>query len=181
MDVAERLAHRLAHALLVLGVQEREQQADRDGVDLGVAQRLDRLLHALVVERLELALRPHPLAHGEAQVARHERLGPPLGEVVERRPVLARELDQVAEALGGDQRGARAAALEQRVGGDGHAVRERGDVIRVDGLERVHHTFRLIVGRARHLRRPDAHTVERHEVRERTSHIDADADHLCPL
>ena len=85
VDVAERLAHRLAHALLVLGVQEREQQAHRHGVDLGLAQRLDRLLHALLVERLELALGPHPLAHGEAQVARHERLGPPLGEVVERR------------------------------------------------------------------------------------------------
>ena len=53
MDVAERLAHRLADALLVLGVQEREQQADRHGVDLGLAQRVDRLLHAGVVERLD--------------------------------------------------------------------------------------------------------------------------------
>ena len=141
MDVAERLAHRLADALLVLGVQEREQQADGDGVDLGLAQRLDRRLEALLVERLELAVRPHPLADGEAAVARHERLGAALGEVVERGQVLARELDQVAETLGGDERGARAAALEQRVGGDRHAVREGGHLIGVDALERIHHTF----------------------------------------
>ena len=59
----QRLADRLADALLVLGVQEREQQADRDGLDLGLAQRVDGLLHAVLVERLELALGPHPLAH----------------------------------------------------------------------------------------------------------------------
>ena len=144
VDVAERLAHRLADALLVLGVQEREQQADRDGVDLGLAQRVDRLLHAGVVERLDLALRAHPLAHGEAQVARDERLRPPLGQVVERGAVLAGELDQVAEAGGRDERGARAAALEQRVGGDRHAVRERAHGPRVDPLERVQHALRLV-------------------------------------
>ena len=42
VDVGQRLAHRLAHRALVLGVQEREQQADRDGLDLGLAQRVDR-------------------------------------------------------------------------------------------------------------------------------------------
>ena len=180
MDVRERLAHRLAHAPLVLRVQEREQQADRDGVDLRLAQRVERALQALLVERLELALRPHPLAHGEAQVARDERLGPALGEVVERRAVLARELDQVAEALGRDERGARAAALEQRVGGDRHPVGEGGHVGGVDRLQRVHHALRLVIGRTRDLARDHALSVERHEVGERTPHIDADPDHLAP-
>ena len=95
----ERFPYRFAHLLLVLGVQEREQQADRDGVDLRLPQRVDGLLQAVLVERLELALGPHPLLHREAQISRHQRLRAPLGEVVERRAVLAGELDQVAEAL----------------------------------------------------------------------------------
>ena len=181
VEVRERFPYRFADLLLVLGVQEREQQADRDGVDLGLPQRVDGLLHAVLVERLELAVGPHPLLHREAQIPRHERLRAPLGEVVERRAVLAGELDQVAEALGRDQRGARAAALEQRVGGDRHPVRERGHVAGLDRLQRAHHTLGLIVGRARHLARRDAGSVEGHEVRERAAHIDADSDHLRPI
>ena len=40
------------------------------------------------------------------------------------RPVLAADLQHVAEAVGGHERGARAAPLEQRVRGHGHAVGE---------------------------------------------------------
>ena len=43
---------------------------------------------------------------------------------------LAAELDDVLEALGGDEHRARALALEQRVGGDGRAVGERLDLLR---------------------------------------------------
>ena len=181
MDVPERLAQRLADAALVLGVQEREQQAHRDRLDVGLAQRLDRLADAVVVERLDLAVRAHPLAHGEAQVARHERLRPALGEVVERRAVLARELDQVAEALRGDERGARAAALEQRVGGDRHPVREGRHVGGVDGLEAAHHPLRLVVGRARHLGGHDSPAIQRHQVGEGSSNIYTDPDQSRPL
>ena len=49
-------------------------------------------------------------------------------QLVEVRPVLAGELDHVGEAGGREQRGARGAALEQRVRRDGHAVREALDV-----------------------------------------------------
>ena len=181
MDVAERLAHRLADAALVVGVQEREQQAHRDRLDVRLAQRVDRLGDAVLVERLDLAVRAHALAHGEAQVARHERLGAALGEVVEGRAVLARELDQVAEALGGDERGARAAALEQRVGGDRHPVREGRHVGGLDGLEAAHHPFRLILGRARHLGGQDSPTIERHQIGEGSSNIDTDPDHSGPF
>ena len=181
MDVAERLAHGLADAALVLGVQEREQQAHRDRLDVGLAQRLDRLAHAVVVERLELAVRAHALAHGEAQVARHERLGAALGEVVERGAVLARELDQVAEALGRDERGARAAALEQRVGGDRHPVRERRDVGGLDGLEAAHHALGLILGRARHLGGHDTPAIQRHQIGEGSSNIHTDPHQSAPL
>ena len=180
MDVPERLAHGLADAPLVLRVQEREQQAHRDGLDVGLAQRLDRLGDAVVVERLDLAVRAHPLAHGEAQVARHERLGTALGEVVEGGAVLARELDQIAEALRRDERGARAAALEQRVGGDRHPVRERRDVGGVDGLEAAHHALGLILRRARHLGRHDTPAIQRHEIGEGSSNIHPHPDHCAP-
>ena len=55
------------------------------------------------------------------------------------------------------------------------------DVARVDGLERAHHALGLILGRARHLGRPHADTIERHQVGERAPDIDADADHARPL
>ena len=44
---------------------------------------------------------------------------------------LAAEREHVGEAVGGDQRGARDTALQQRVGGDGHAVREATHVGRL--------------------------------------------------
>src|SRR5204862_345512 len=68
-------------------------------------------------------------------------------EVAARLPA---ELDDVGEAVGRDERGARGVALEQRVGGDGHPVRELGDVARratralERGVYRGHHALRLI-------------------------------------
>ena len=181
VDVPERLAHRLADAALVVGVQEGEQQADRHRLDLRLAQRLDRLAHAVLVERLDLAVGPHALADGEAQVARHERLGPALGEVVERGAVLARELDQVAEALGRHERRAGAAALEQRVGGDRHPVREGRDVGGLDGLEAAHHALRLVLGGARHLGGQDVPAIQRHQISEGSSNIYTNPDQSRPF
>ena len=76
------------------------------------------------VERLELgAVGVEPAAAPPSAVAaRHERLGPVGPRVVERRPVLAGDLDHVGEALGGDQRDPGAPPLEQGVGGDRGAV-----------------------------------------------------------
>jgi hypothetical protein len=181
VDVAQRLAHRLAHAALVVGVQEGEQQADGDGLHVRLAQLLDRLAQAVLVERLDLAVRPHALAYGEAEVARHERLGAALREVIEGGAVLARELDQVAEALGGDERRARTAALEQRVGRDRHPVREGLHVGGLDGFEAAHHPLRLILGGARHLRGHHPPAIERDEIGEGSSNIHTDSDHSRPF
>jgi hypothetical protein len=48
--------------------------------------------------------------------------------VVEAEAILARDVEEVGEAAGRDERGAGAAALEQRVGADGHPVGERGEL-----------------------------------------------------
>ena len=71
--------------------------------------------------------RRHPLGHLEAQVARHERLG--LGgqvEAVEVRAGSARDLEHVAEAARGDEADGRAAPLDDGVGDQRRAVRQRG-------------------------------------------------------
>ena len=68
---------------------------------------------------------------------------------------LAPERDQVGETLRRHQRGPGAAPLEQRVGGDSHAVRELGDVGRVTAGIREHgthsgdHAFGLVLGSSR--------------------------------
>ncbi len=70
----------------------------------------------------------HALGRAEAQLVGDERRRRGVAEPVEVRPRLAPELDDVGEAVGRDQRGARGAPLEQRVGRDGHAVGEALDV-----------------------------------------------------
>ena len=92
--------------------------------------------HLVLVERrLDAAVVAQPLADLEAQVAGDEQRRLVGLQVVEIRPVLAADLEQVAEALGGDEAGRDAAVLDQRVGGDRGAVAEIGDLGR-RGLRR---------------------------------------------
>ena len=113
-------------------MQEREEQADRDRLDLGSRQTRDRLLQRARVERDEHPFRPHALAHREAELARDERRGLVRGEVVERGAVLAADLENVAEPLGGDERRTRAAPLQQGVRRHRRPVREHVHGIRRD-------------------------------------------------
>ena len=69
--------------------------------------------------------RVEPPADLEPPRARHERRRPHHGGVVERGPVLPADLDDVAEALGGDERDRGRLPLQQGVGGDRGAVGER--------------------------------------------------------
>jgi len=70
---------------------------------------------------------PHPLGHLEPERARHEDGGLVGLEVVEVRPALTADLEEIAKALGGDQAGRGAAMLDQGVGGDRGAVSEIAD------------------------------------------------------
>ena len=67
---------------LVVGPVEREEQAHGYGLRLDLGQRLE-------VERLEHAVRADALAHAEAALERHERLGMARAEAVEVRAILA--------------------------------------------------------------------------------------------
>ena len=126
-------AQQLADALLVDRVQVAVKQADRDRDHVLLGQCTGDFVNPVFVQGLQHgACRVEPLIDLEAEIARHE--WPRLLEVdvVEVRPDLAADLQHVAEALGGDERGPWGLALDQGVGGDGGAVDEVGDGVRRD-------------------------------------------------
>ena len=112
-----------ADPLLVDRVGVGVQQADRDRLDALLGERPGDRPDRVLVERDEhLAVPVEPFRDPEAQRPRDERDGLLELDVVQRRPDLAADLEDVAEALGRDQRGPRDLALDDRVGRHGRAV-----------------------------------------------------------
>ncbi len=116
----------------------------------------------------------------EAEVGVDQGPGPGPARVVEAGAGLAADVEQVGESPRRDQCGARAALLEQGVGPDGHPVGERLDVAGPgagalqDLVDRGDHAARLILGRARDLRRVQAVAVEQRGVGEGPTDVDAE-------
>ncbi len=180
--VRQRLAQDLGHARLVRRVAEREQQAHGHGLHPGAREPLRRSRHALVVERPDDVVRPHPLVDLHAQPARHHGRRGRLVQPVQARTGLAAEEEQVAEALGGDQRRACQAPLEQGVGRDRGAVHEVGDVAgrdtgALEHLARSRHHPLLLTRAAQDLRRDHPVRPDEHGVGERAAHVDAERVH----
>ena len=101
------------------------QEDDGDRLDAALGQLARQPLHVGLVKLLERrAVGQGALRHVEAQIARHERARVLQHQVVEIVALLAPDLDRVAEALGGQQRGPRAFALDDRVGDQRGAVDE---------------------------------------------------------
>src|SRR5207237_385492 len=90
----------LDHSALVPGMPEREEEADADRLGVEVGQRRQ-------VERLELARRAHAAPDADATLERYERRRVLLAGAIEVRPRLPAELEEVLEALRGDECGAR--------------------------------------------------------------------------
>ena len=121
--VAQHLAGQLAQLLLVGRVDVGVEQADRHALHLAAAQHRELAARLVGVERAQLAaVGEHPLDHAAAQVARHERPGgvaeraPPggVGLPVERAADRA-AVEDVAEALGGEEGDLRQPARDDRV------------------------------------------------------------------
>ena len=90
-------------------------------------------------------------------------------------------MEQVLEALGADERRARALALEERVRGDGRPVREQLDLISADRRRCREHRL-LLPGGGRNLGRPKLVLVrEQDRIRERAADVDAEDGHLLKL
>ena len=135
----------------------------------------------LEVERDELAVRPGSTADPDAALERHERRRMLGARPIEVRARLATEVQDVLEALVRDERGARPAALEERVGRDRRAVGEAVDATVAptatsSGDDRV----LLTLGR-RHLRDPDLAVRDEHCVRERPADVDPERAHRVIL
>ena len=129
-DLGRVRAQQLADRLLVRRIAVAVQQAHRDRLDALRMQRSDQAQHLIRVEpHLDGAVGEHALVQLEAQTARRERGRPFHEQIVHVVAVLAPDLDRVAKAARGDQRGAGALAFDQRVGEQGgavHHVRDRG-------------------------------------------------------
>ena len=127
-DVDVRAAPRAgasAIAPLVARVEVGEEQADRDG--LGSAARELARPAGRPPPSASASITPSgadPLGGLEAQLVGDQGLRLGRAGAVEARAVLAADLEQVGEPPGRDQRGARAALLEQGVGAHGHPVGE---------------------------------------------------------
>ena len=120
------LAHDAGDSLLVLRIQEREEEADGDGLDARLLQLPDLLARFLLVERDQY--RPvlrDPLGNRQPVAAPHDRIPLP-GEVLVVREVerllVAGDVEDVAVALGRDHPDLRAVVLDHDVRGDRRPV-----------------------------------------------------------
>ena len=155
-----------------------------------------RAPHRVLVERHEHRAvgASDPFAHGLAVPPRHQLVLLPRqvelqAEVV--RPLVARDVQDVAKAFGRDQPAPRAVVLEDDVGRDRGAVHEVVDVAGPDARlpaqldEALDRPDRRIAHRGRHLVNRDSPelVVDEHEVDVRTADVDSDplhAQNRCP-
>ena len=138
-ELGGELAQEARRLLLVLGVDVRVQEGDRDRAHpLRPHERDGRLDLRPRNRAKDGAVAVGTLVDGDPKVPRDQRsrrIGP---QIVGRDPDMAAKLQNVTEATGCEQRGARALALDDRVGDQGGGVRDAagaGDVLGVDGAE----------------------------------------------
>ena len=115
--------------LLMGGVGVAVQQRHGDGLDALVEQAPDGRLRLFRIERrLDLAVMRHALCDRAAQIARNQRRRFLPRDVVKARHAQIADLQDVAEAFGGDQPGLRDLAFDDGVGSDRGAVAQLGNI-----------------------------------------------------
>ncbi len=131
------LARQRRNPLFVVAVAVGVHQDDGDGVDAVKLRARKFGAHRIEIERaFHCAVGAHPLVDFDDALVQHVGLDDVLGE--DFRPCLVADAQRVAKALGDEQQGAVALALEQRIGGDRGAHLDRGDTLarnRFAGLE----------------------------------------------
>ena len=151
------------------------EQGDGHGVRAALFhQGRERLQHGRV-QRLNLfTTGTESAGHTQAVVPRHQGWWPVPHQRVELGPVLAPDLDDVLEALVGDEDDARTPALQKCVGGHGGSVKEvEGTIAFQDLPDAVQDRLRGVGRRGRHLERRDPALVEQDQVREGATGIDS--------
>jgi hypothetical protein len=131
LDAREQLAEKLDRPPLVSRVRPGVEKADGHRLHAGLQDGAGHRLELALVEGSEdLASVGHPLCDLESQSPGDERLRLRVGEVVQIGTVGATDLQHIAEAPGGDERGGHPPALGDRVDDDGRPVDEALDRIR---------------------------------------------------
>ena len=174
-----------AHALLVLRLEEREQEAHCNRFDSVPAKSAHRRPQCRLVERAQrVPARVNALDDfaGEALGDEHRR--PVVHHVEEGRPIRPRLLSDLvdgAKAFGYQQPRPRALAFQERVGANRRAMTKETDILGANAagnqrFDALKNCTRRIVGRRGHLGDGDraGRLIEAHEIRERAAGIDAD-------
>ena len=180
--LGQNLAHHLLMGVVLVGMQ----QPHRDRGEAGQLQPLRQRLDLGPLQRDQhIALRIHPLAQRIAELARQQRLGQGQVQVVLLEPALGAHLDDVAKALGGDQRCLRPAPLDQRIGRQRRAMDDLLHVAQPDarlGADPVNALRDGVLGRGiggQHLGGKGGAIDFQHHVGEGAANVDAHADRLC--
>ena len=177
-DAGQRRTQDVRERRLVRRVGVGMQEADRHRADARGAE----LVHDIVgVERLQhRTIGIHPFPHTVTVAPFDQRLRPFDAQAVKVRALLPAQFDDVGEAAGGEQRGAGALALDQRVGPERRAVADdrSPDVVGAgDSVDRLDHRALRVVGIGGHLeglqQRPCA-AIEDDGVGEGAADVDAD-------
>ncbi len=178
--VGQRRAHRIGHRAFVGRIGVGMQQTDRNALHALLAQHVDCGSKAHHIERHgNRAVGAQLLDHLQPQPSldQRARLGPV--QVVQYRHAKVTNLQDVAKTLGGDQCGACALSLQDRVGPDRRAmqhVRHRPPVGRQQRAQTIENSLAVIVRRGGDLVRDHAPVCrDRNEVGERAADVDADA------
>ena len=171
----QRGGDQLARAPLVDVARVRVQEGDGDGLDARLGEGVGGGLDVALVERLHLGTgRVETAAHLEPQGARDERRRPVPVMPEQPRPPQAADVEQVAEARGGQQPDPGQPALGEGVGGDGRAEHQRLDVGRLGHLaQRGEHALDAVGGGRRLRRAHRARRVVRDDVGEGAAHVDS--------
>ena len=172
---------------LVLGIDVGVQQADRNCLDVGGSDLGgDSPDVSCVQRRQHSAAGVEPLVDAEAQVPRDERPWLHEAEVVQRRTRPSRNLEDVAESLGRDERRPRRLAFDDRVRGDRCRVNDVFDrVPRSAGLDQhalggAGEPVERSSGVLRDLGDLDlaGPLVDQRRIRERPADVDAEPDRI---
>ena len=183
------LAREARRRPLVERVRVAVQEADHGGArSAAIGGRRDPgrgLDHVGRLERTQhRAVEGHPLVHFQHALPGHERGGLERPDVVEDRPVRARDLQRVAEPPGRDDPDRGTLALEDGVGPDGGPVHEplRRRQRDLELGERVQEALRGVTGIRRRFPHPEdlRRLIVDHDVGEGATHVHADPEHAPP-
>ena len=171
--------------LFVLGMNEREEKADRDRFDFQFLQAPDQRRKFLLIQpHKHVTSRADTLAQTETEFIRHERGWAHSIQVVEFRARLPADGKHVFKTFGCYQGSARAASLQQCVSAHRGAVNnldafEFDSGLSCDLFQSLTYRERRIGWRRRELKNFETAVLPKHKIGKRAAGIDTDA-HWTP-